>query len=152
MVLSVFVLSIGPFHKDIGQVMSRLFPFKRGLCHAYWAANFWSLYSFMDRILLFGACRFCLLLLYVAHASWIAAKLLGIQITGQGVVSSTRGLVGDSVFAVLPNIPPMVSLVLTVASQSVCVALNWHNVLLWLSSLRCTSFGSALTLKLSSRV
>ncbi|KAK4502392.1 hypothetical protein PRZ48_005817 [Zasmidium cellare] len=100
-IVAVFGLAFGPFAylEQIPQVFSRLFPFSRGLCHAYWAPNIWAMYSFTDRVLIY------------------LAPYLKLPVDREAVNSVTRGLVGDTSFAVLPNIPPRMTFILTLAAQ-----------------------------------
>ncbi|CAG8545554.1 11103_t:CDS:2 [Dentiscutata erythropus] len=109
-VMSIFSLSFGPFlyMGQLGQVFSRLFPFKRGLCHAFWAPNFWALYSFMDRVLI------------------IVFRQLGWGLNDISTSSVTRGLVGDVSFAVLPQIPAKTTFVITMVFQIASLAKLWR--------------------------
>ncbi|KAL8988944.1 MAG: hypothetical protein Q9177_002061 [Variospora cf. flavescens] len=99
--LFLFGSMFGPFiyWGQLEQLLTRLFPFARGLCHAYWAPNIWSIYSFTDRLLL------------------LVAPRLGFAVDHSAAQSVTRGLVGDSSFSCLPNVSPKMTFILTLASQ-----------------------------------
>lgn len=71
---------------QLEQVLRRMFPFGRGLCHAYWAPNFWVFYIILDKLLTFLLVK------------------LGVNLQTP-TASFTGGLVGDSSpFAVLPKV------------------------------------------------
>ncbi|KAF2086514.1 glycosyltransferase family 57 protein [Saccharata proteae CBS 121410] len=114
-IIAVFAAAFGPFvyWAQLDQLLSRLFPFSRGLCHAYWAPNVWAIYSFSDRLLIY------------------LAPHLKLHVSSAAVNSVTRGLVGDTSFAVLPDIPARLTFVLTLLFQIIPLVklfLNptWH--------------------------
>ncbi|KXS12280.1 glycosyltransferase family 57 protein [Gonapodya prolifera JEL478] len=117
-VLAVFCVSFLPFLAStplaplahLSQIISRLFPFRRGLVHAYWAPNFWALYVALDRALA------------------LAFRLLRLPIDAEAMRSATRGVVEDVKFAVLGDVRPGVTVVATL------VAMMPSLVHLWLSS------------------
>ena len=114
----VFGLAFGPFvyWNQLDQLLSRLFPFSRGLCHAYWAPNVWAWYSFADRILIYCKLSSIEAQLYLTS---IVAPYLNLSVNREAINSVTRGLVGDTSFAVLPDISPRMTFVLTLAAQIV---------------------------------
>ncbi|KAL4769023.1 glycosyl transferase [Aspergillus nidulans var. acristatus] len=108
-IITVFGLAFGPFvyWGQLLQLKDRLFPFSRGLCHAYWAPNVWAMYSFTDRILI------------------PFAPKLGLPVNQDALTSVTRGLVGDTSFAVLPEIPKEYTFVLTLLFQILPLIKLW---------------------------
>ncbi|OQR79174.1 putative dolichyl pyrophosphate Glc1Man9GlcNAc2 alpha-1 [Tropilaelaps mercedesae] len=91
-VFAVFFASFAPFayYGQLKHVVSRLFPLKRGLVHAYWAPNTWALYAGADKVF-----------------ETIISRL------GENVTRSslTSGLVQDARFAIFSDIPAALTIV-----------------------------------------
>jgi alpha-1,3-glucosyltransferase len=100
-VIGVFAVSLGPFYQHIPQLVSRLFPFKRGLSHAYWAPNFWALYNAADKALTIAFGRKC------------------------GGAKGTGGLVQTYEHEMLPSISPLVTFLLTAILMIPCLIKLW---------------------------
>jgi hypothetical protein len=82
--------------KQMTQIFSRLFPWGRGLCHAYWAPNIWSWYLTVD---------------LVARRAVRILKIPYFQ--NMTEFGATSGLVQVTTLSVLPNIKPVVTFALT---------------------------------------
>mmetsp|Transcript_48015 Transcript_48015/g.153214 ORF Transcript_48015/g.153214 Transcript_48015/m.153214 type:complete len:530 (-) Transcript_48015:117-1706(-) len=87
---------------QILQAVSRLFPFGRGLTHAYWAPNVWALYNTADRAL---------------------AKL---GLGGQRGQSSTAGMAEVYESSVLWTVPPKATFALTALAYLPLLAAVWR--------------------------
>ncbi|KAL7424137.1 glycosyl transferase [Cryptotrichosporon argae] len=110
--VAVFAVALGPFvlAGQGPQLLLRLFPFTRGLMHAYWAPNAWTGVTLLDRILL-----------------QVSKRLhLTLALSKSGIASTSRGLVGDTHFAVLPDILPVHCFALTVVTQLIQLVPLWR--------------------------
>lgn len=104
-VMLIFVINYLPFASDMStlhQIASRLFPFKRGLTHAYWAPNIWSLYNTIDKILVAT----------LKSPRKVNFDLESISSSKSSILSSTSGLVQEYEHQHLPSVRPMVTFVL----------------------------------------
>jgi alpha-1,3-glucosyltransferase len=102
-VSATFAASFGPFVAagQLPQLASRLFPFARGLCHAYWAPNVWALYAAYDKLL---------------------SIVFGVK---SSAASMTGGLVGVAEFAVLPQVGSAATALWTLIAMSPCLLRIW---------------------------
>lgn len=123
--LSVLILGFGPFlaqengFNQIQQMLTRLFPFGRGLVHAYWAPNIWAIYCFMDKVLVFVVKKL---------------QLMDFENAAELNNLSTAGLVGDFHFFIFPKISASICLLLVFLSslpgiRLVFVKNSWENLL-----------------------
>lgn len=101
---AVAVLSLGPLLAAGGvaalqAMFGRLFPFGRGLLHAFWAPNAWAVYAALDKTLA--------LLLHRGGSAQLTGGLVG---------------AGAGAFAVLPGVPPAAALGLALAAMAPAVA------------------------------
>ncbi|KAI3404260.1 ALG8 [Candida oxycetoniae] len=113
-VTSVFTIAFAPFYCTLPEMVSRLFPFSRGLTHAYWAPNMWALYSFFDRVFIqiykrIPVSRFFLQKIFQFDTTLLSNEKL--------LQTSTRGIVGDIEYFILPTITPKLTFLLTLFYQ-----------------------------------
>ncbi|KRZ10636.1 putative dolichyl pyrophosphate Glc1Man9GlcNAc2 alpha-1,3-glucosyltransferase [Trichinella zimbabwensis] len=109
-VLGISCISLGPFvyAGQMKQLITRLFPFGRGLTHAYWAPNFWALYNFCD-FTLYNLLR----------------KLNFLPFDKK--ISYTSGLVQEVIHVLLPQISPLISFLAVILNMlPFCISLLYR--------------------------
>ncbi len=87
---------------QISQILSRLFPWGRGLCHAYWAPNVWAWYVLLDKIV-----RRAVRVLKIPTMVHFASG------NNTAAAAFTGGLVQVESLIMLPNIRPPHTFLLT---------------------------------------
>eukprot|EP00922_Rhytidocystis_sp_ex-Travisia-forbesii_P060600 GHVS01089844.1.p1 GENE.GHVS01089844.1~~GHVS01089844.1.p1 ORF type:complete len:446 (+),score=25.40 GHVS01089844.1:88-1425(+) len=115
LVCLVFCACLLPVVREgrLREMISRLFPFGRGLVHSYWAPNVWALYLMLDRGVL-------------AIMKVIEAKA-GVRVLSntQNVLSPTAGVTGATLTAVLPNVNPLAAVCATAVLYYPILKLCW---------------------------
>ena len=113
--IAVTAASFGPVVASgtFSAMLARLFPFGRGLSHAYWAPNAWALYNFTDKCLA------------------AAARKLGVGATDAPKAHLVGGMAGHGgtgaqTHAVLPTITPGMTFALTALFSAPALAAHWR--------------------------
>ncbi|PWZ01402.1 hypothetical protein BCV70DRAFT_198832 [Testicularia cyperi] len=126
--MSLVPLALDGLRHEVGpigvlsQMVSRLFPFSRGLIHAYWAPNAWALWTFGDRVLVKALQKLPILRHHLPSSFLIRYDTLA----AGGFASASRGLVENISFGVLPDIRPSTCFVLTLTCCLVYMLRLWQ--------------------------
>jgi alpha-1,3-glucosyltransferase len=112
-VVGTFAASLLPFYGSLQALASRLFPFGRGLLHAYWAPNAWALYAAVDKVLA------------LAGLGGRSGKT-GASFLLPKTANMSGGIVGVAEFAVLPQVGPRATAVVTLVAMLPALLALWR--------------------------
>lgn len=110
----------------LSQILSRLFPFKRGLCHDYWAGNIWALYLTLEKS--------------IGFAVRGAKKFVNLE-DGMSWLTMITGMV-DYYLTPLPTITPLWTAYVSINSVIPGVICSWK-----IASIQFTSQPSYTSLR-----